>query len=68
MVIRVTYDDAISFPVERLFWEGRGGYSDLTIQDDESIGVLWEGGAPRAGAKYCITFTRLTREFLEPAQ
>ncbi|MDA1178655.1 MAG: sialidase family protein [Planctomycetota bacterium] len=66
MVIRVTYDDAKTFPVERLFAEGRGGYSDITILDDESIGILWEGGGRRDSAKWSLTFTRVTQEFLEP--
>lgn len=66
MVIRVTYDDAKTFPVERLFPEGRGGYSDITILGDESIGILWEGGGRRDNAKWFLTFTRVTQEFLEP--
>ncbi len=66
MVIRVSYDDAQTFPVERLFGEGRGGYSDITILDDDSIGVFWEGSGRRRNSKWSLTFTRLTQEFIEP--
>lgn len=66
MVVRLSYDDGQTFPVERRFWEGPGGYSDIAILNDESIGILCEGAAPRVGAPFCLTFTRLTREFLEP--
>lgn len=66
LVIRMSYDDGVTFPVERRIAEGRAAYSDITILDDESIGVLWEGQAPRTAAKWCIHFARLTRDFLEP--
>ena len=45
LVIRVSYDEGQSFPVERLVASGPAAYSDLTILKDKSIGMLWERGA-----------------------
>jgi sialidase-1 len=64
LVVRISYDEGQSFPVERMIYAGHAAYSDLTILNDKSVGVLWERGAEH-GYQY-ITFTRLTREFLEP--
>ena len=64
LVIRVSYDEGQTFPIERLVDSGPAAYSDLTILRDRSIGILWERGADH-GYQF-ITFTRLTRQFLEP--
>jgi sialidase-1 len=64
LVIRVSYDEGRTFPVERPIASGPAAYSDLTVLRDKSIGILWERGA--AHGYQFITFTRLTREFLEP--
>ena len=63
LVIRVSYDEGRTFPVERQVWAGHAAYSDLTILKDKTVGVLWERGAER-GYQF-ITCTRLGREFLE---
>ncbi len=64
LVVRISYDEGETWPVERLIFAGPSAYSDLTILKDRSVGVLWERGA--AHGYQFITFTRLTREFLEP--
>ncbi len=64
LVVRVSDDEGKTFPVERLIAAGNAAYSDLTVLKDRSVGVLWERGA--AHGYQFITFTRLTREFLEP--
>ena len=64
LVARISYDEGLTFPVERLISAGPSAYSDLTILKDRSVGVLWERGA--AHGYQFITFTLLTREFLEP--
>ncbi len=64
LVVRISYDEGASWPVERLIFAGPSAYSDLTILKDRSIGVLWERGV--AHGYQFITYTRLTREFLEP--
>jgi sialidase-1 len=61
LVIHVSYDEADTFSNERPISEGPAAYSDLTVLKDKTIGVLWE----RGDYKF-ITFTRLTRDFLEP--
>src|SRR5262249_11355333 len=65
LVVRISYDEGESFPVERPIAESYAAYSDLSILKDRSVGVLWERGVDHG--YQTITFTRLTREFLEPA-
>ena len=64
LVARISYDEGQTWPVERPIYAGPSAYSDLTILNDRSVGLLWERGVTH-GYQY-ITFTRLTREFLEP--
>jgi sialidase-1 len=61
LVARISYDEGQTFSNERLIAAAPAAYSDLAILKDKSAGVLWERGDYRF-----ITFTRLTREFLEP--
>jgi sialidase-1 len=63
LVIRTSYDEGRTFPAERLIAAGPAAYSDLTVLEDKTIGVLWE----RADYRF-ITFTRLDRKFLEPGK
>jgi sialidase-1 len=64
LVARISYDEGQTFPAERLIAAGHAAYSDVAILKDRSVGVLWERGA--AHGYQFITFTQLTREFLEP--
>jgi sialidase-1 len=66
LVARISRDGAKTFPIERPISTGHAAYSELTVLPDRSVGVLWERGAER-GYQF-ITFTRLTRDFLEPGQ
>lgn len=61
LVVRTSYDEGQSFTNQRLIADEPAAYSDLTVLKDKSAGVLWERGGYRF-----ITFTRLSREFLEP--
>jgi len=63
LVVRTSYDEGQTFANERLIADEPAAYSDLTLLKDKSVGVLWE----RGNYKF-ITFTRLTREFLEPPE
>lgn len=65
LVVRVSRDEAKTFPHERLIAAGHAAYSDLAILKDRTVGVLWERGADR-GYQF-ITFTRFDRDWLEPA-
>lgn len=60
LVVRVSYDEARTFPKERVLYSGKAAYSDLDILKDKTAGLLWE----RDDYKF-ITFTRCNREFLE---
>ncbi len=64
LVIKTSYDEGKTFVNERLIWDQAAAYSDLTILEDKSVGVLWERGEKKGYA--FITFTRLTREFIDP--
>jgi len=60
LVARVSRDQGKTFPAEHLIAEAPAAYSDLTLLDDGSAGVLWE----RGGYKQ-ITFTRLSRDLVQ---
>jgi sialidase-1 len=62
LVIRVSTDEGQTFANERVIYRGLAAYSDLTVLDDRSIGVLWERGVTD-GYQY-ITFTRLLPRFV----
>lgn len=62
LVVRVSDDGATSFGKERLIGKGPAAYSDLTVLNDGTVGVLWERGVER-GYQF-ITFTRFNREWL----
>ena len=63
LVVRVSYDEGKSFGGEKLITQEKSAYSDITVLQDKSIGVLWE----RGGYQY-ITFTRFDLGFLEPKE
>ncbi len=63
LVIRWSDDEAKSFANERLISDDYAAYSDLTILQDKTIGVLWERGVER-GYQF-ITFTRINQDWLE---
>jgi sialidase-1 len=64
LVVRVSYDEGQSFPLERQIGEEHAAYSDLTVLPDKTVGVLWERGVER-GYQF-ITFTRFNLDFVEP--
>ena len=64
LVVRVSYDEGQTFTNERLIYDKYAAYSDLTILQDKTVGVLWERGVER-GYQF-ITLTRFDLSFLEP--
>ena len=44
MTVRISYDEAKSWPIGKLLHEGPSGYSCLTVLPDMSIGLLYERG------------------------
>ncbi len=63
LVIRTSYDEAQTYTNERLLYDGYSGYSDVSILQDRSIGVLFETAQARS-----LTFTKLNRQWIEPPQ
>jgi len=63
LIVKVSYDEGKTFPVERLISSDAAAYSDLTTLSDKTAGVLWERGGYRH-----ITFSRFNRAFLEPPE
>ena len=63
LVIRVSYDEGQTFPVEHVLLEEFASYSDLTILKDGTVGILWERSWQSANE--FVTFTRLNLAFLE---
>src|ERR1043166_8189485 len=63
LVIRWSDNEGKTFPNERQISDGYAAYSDLTILQDKTVGVLWERGVER-GYQF-ITFTRLNQDWLE---
>jgi sialidase-1 len=62
LVVRISTDEGVTFPVEKAIAPGFAAYSDLAVLKNGDVGVLWESGAERG--YQAITFTRLTRAFL----
>ena len=63
LVLRISSDDGMSFPQERVISDQLAAYSDLTVLKDNSIGILWERGIEKS--YQFITFTRVNQEWLE---
>lgn len=63
LVIRTSTDGGLTFPTERLLYEGPSAYSDLTVLPDKTVGVLWERGV-KSGYEF-ITFTPVARQLVE---
>ncbi len=63
LVLRISYDEGQTFATELELARGVAAYSDITILNDGSAGVLWERGDGERGYRY-LTFTRVTKEFL----
>ncbi len=64
LTIWTSYDEGTTFKNPRRIYTGPSAYSDLTILDDGTVGILWERGKER-GYQF-ITFTRIDLSFLEP--
>jgi len=64
LTVWTSYDEGKSFQNPRRIYEGPSAYSDMTILDDGTVGILWERGRKR-GYQF-ITFTRVDLSWLEP--
>ncbi len=62
LVIRLSSDQGISFPVELLVGAGHVAYSDMSLIDNGDVGVLWEGGEETPYDN--LIFTRIPGEVI----
>ncbi len=62
MTVKLSYDEARTWPVAKLVNPGKSGYSDLATLPDKTIGLLYERGEVQYWEK--ITFARFTLEWL----
>ena len=62
MTVRLSYDEAATWPVSRIVHEGPAAYSSLVVLPDNSLGVLFERGASSPYER--ITFARFTLDWL----
>ncbi|MCK4977896.1 MAG: exo-alpha-sialidase, partial [Anaerolineales bacterium] len=44
LTVRLSYDEGKTWPVSKVIDPGPSAYSDLVIQDDMKVGVLYERG------------------------
>jgi sialidase-1 len=62
MTVKMSTDEARSWPVSREVYEGLSGYSDLAVLPDMSVGLLYENGDKYYHDR--ITFARFDLEWL----
>jgi len=62
MTVKLSYDEARSWPVAKLVNEGNSGYSDLAVLPDMTIALLYERGEKKYWEK--ISFARFTLHWL----
>lgn len=56
LTVRLSYDEAVSWPVARILHKGPSAYSCMTVLPDRTIGILYEKGEKSSNEK--ITFAR----------
>jgi sialidase-1 len=54
LTVRVSYDEGATWPISRVIDRGPSAYSDLVVQADGEIGLLYERG--NAGGIFYATF------------
>ncbi len=58
LVLRASYDEGETYANEQVILEGPAAYSDITLLEDKSVGVIWE----RGGYAF-LTFSRFELGF-----
>jgi sialidase-1 len=66
MTVRVSYDEAKTWPVSKLVFKEWTGYSSLVGLPDGSVGLLYEAGDKRRYER--IDFARFTLGWLSEGQ
>ena len=49
LTVRLSYDDGVSWPGAKTIFEGSSAYSDLVVQDNGNVGILFERGSDEGG-------------------
>ena len=62
LTVRLSYDEGKSWAISKSIDPGPSAYSDLVIQDDMQIGVLYERGNQGGIAYRCFTLDWLTND------
>lgn len=62
MTVRLSYDEGKTWPVSKVIHEGPSAYSNLTVMEDGTIGLLYEGGEKSAYEE--IRFAKFNLEWL----
>ena len=52
MTVRLSYDEGETWPISKLIRSGGAAYSDMVVQDDGKVGLLYELNGPRRGIYY----------------
>ncbi len=66
LVLRLSSDQGISFPLEILTGPGHAAYSAMYLIDNGDVGVLWEGGKETPYDN--LIFTRVSKEIIMQLQ
>ena len=66
MTIRMSYDEGLTWPIQRLLWPGPAAYSSLAVLPEGDVACLFEGGRQHPYER--ILFTRFTRQWLISVQ
>jgi sialidase-1 len=66
MTVRLSYDDAATWPVARTVHKGPASYSSLAVLGDRTIGLLYERGLRHF--REMITFARFNVEWLRTGE
>ena len=65
MTIRVSFDEGVSWPLEKLLHTGQAAYSDLVRLPDDDIGILYEAGPSQDEPYQGIVFERISKSWVE---
>ena len=64
MTVRISFDDAATWPIARVVHLGPASYSSLAVLRDRTVGLLYERGSQHF--REMVTFARFNIEWLRP--
>jgi sialidase-1 len=66
MTVRLSYDEGKTWPVSKVIYPGKSGYSSLAVLPDGSVGLFYEHGPQHDTDQ--LSFVRFTIEWLTDGQ